>query len=90
MLGDTNLRSEGINGKYIRAVTKFGLGIALALVLAYLLGLVIKWMLNEFSKKIDDLHLIVVKLIERINRLDDDVSEMARKMNFERSDLKEE
>jgi hypothetical protein len=74
----------------LELVTKFGLGIALALVLAYLLGLVIKWMLNEFSKKIDDLHLIVVKLIERINRLDDDVSEMARKMNFERSDLKEE
>jgi F0F1-type ATP synthase membrane subunit b/b' len=74
----------------LELVTKFGLGIALALVLAYLLGLVIKWMLNEFSKKIDDLHLIIVKLIERINRLDDDVSEMARKMNFERSDLKEE
>jgi len=74
----------------LELVTKFGLGIALALVLAYLLGLVIKWMLGEFSKKVDDLHLITVKLIERINRLDDDVSAMAGKMNFMRSETRED
>lgn len=74
----------------LETVTKFGLGIALALVLAYLLGLIIKWMLGEFSRKIDELHAITVKLIDKINRMDDDVSEMARKMNFERSEIRGE
>jgi len=74
----------------LELVTKFGLGIALALVLAYLLGLIIKWMLGQFSAKLDELHLIVIKLIERINRLDDDVSAMAGKMNFARSEMRED
>jgi predicted membrane protein len=74
----------------LELVTKFGLGTALALVLAYLFGLVIKWLLGEFSKKIDDLHAIVVKLIDKSVRLDDDIGGMAGKLNYQRREQKDE
>lgn len=84
----------------LELVTKFGLGIALAIVLAYLLGIIIKWMIGKLSSQIDENHRsvtdqltnnynIAVKLIERINRLDDDVSGMAGKMNYQRREMRE-
>lgn len=69
------------------AIGKLGLGIALSGVMAYLLRIVLVWLIGDFNKKIDNLTAINIQLINRINGMDRDVSNMADKMDYKRPPL---
>ena len=75
--------------------TKFGLGYVLTAALVYWGGIILKWVLSKQSKQMDDNHKenlakmdnlydIIVKLIDKTNRLDDDIGGMAGKLDYER------
>ena len=67
-------------------IDRFGVGISVTIVFVMSSVTLLKWVLGKLNSEIQEIHEIVVKLIDRIRKMDEHILQIGGKIGINRKD----